>query len=416
MVMDITIMGVTIKIERYETETARKGKHILIYGRRKVGKTFLVKNFLSPDIYVLVKRGGGFFLEGAPFTTLDSYDQFLALFQEWIKDGKTIAIDEIQRMPIDFLEIFQTYKGDGRIILTGSSFHVVKDIISQSSPILGLVGDLKLSLISPIDILSGLSIRIDKIDVLELSPYLRDPWLIPYFHQDKTELTDILRLSKGAIRALIGEVFLEEEKRLSLVYEGIIRSLSLGKWKLSEIADLLYSRKIIPKPDAHLLRPYFNNMEEMNLVRRIPIYNKKEYQYIIQSPIMELGFSLDERYNFFQQDISKKTLKKEIDIAIPHHIEQFLGELFAQVYDGKFEYFYSHNFDIDFIITRGKKVLASGEVKWKDKVSQNDIELFLERTKHLRGDKIFISKKPIESSNAICLNPQNLLTWVNEKY
>ena len=148
--MTITIMVVTTQIQRYEADIALKGKHILIYGRRKVGKTFLVKNYLSHDIYVLAKRGGGFYLENAPLRTIDSYDQFTDMLKGWLKEGKTVAIDEIQRMPMGFFEAFQHYPDKGRVILTGSSFHIVKDIISQSSPILGLVGDLKLSLISPI--------------------------------------------------------------------------------------------------------------------------------------------------------------------------------------------------------------------------------------------------------------------------
>ncbi|MCK4266899.1 MAG: ATP-binding protein, partial [Thermoplasmata archaeon] len=382
-----------MRIERQETIHASKAKgNLIIYGRRKVGKTFLVKNYLSPDIYVLVKRGGGFYMEGASFSTLDSYEQFLQLIPSWMEDGKSVAIDEFQRLPQDFLDFLQTLSGDGRIILTGSSFHIIKEVISPRSPILGLFSDLKLSLISPLDIFRGLSEKMDDTLAFGLSPYLRDPWTIPYYGPDETELKDILRLSRGAIRSLIGEVFLEEEKKLSYVYEGIIRALCLRKWKLGEIADLLYSRKIIDKPDAHLIRPYFNNMEEMDLVRRIPIHGKKEFMYTVRSPVMELGFMLDERYNFFQQDISDKAMKKELANRVPHQIEQFCGEMFAQVYDGKFEYFYSKDFDIDFVITRGRKVLASGEVKWNDSPTKKDVDLLLERTKHLKGDRILFSK------------------------
>jgi len=379
--MAITIMVVTMIIQRSETDIAKKATgNLLIYGRRKVGKTFLVKNFLSPDIYALIKRGGGFYLEGAPFTTLDSYDQFIDLLRGWCEEGKVVAIDEAQRLPGDFLDIFQTLPRNGRVILTGSSFHIIKDIISPRSPILGLVSDLRLSLLDPLDILSGLETRCEDIEAMELSPYLRDPWIIPYYKKGETQLPDILRLSKGAIRSLIGEVFLEEEKTLSRVYEGIIRALSLRKWKMKEIADLLYSRKILATPDAHLVRPYFNNMEEMNIVKRIPIHGKKEYMYCLESPFMELGFMLDEKYDFFQQNISRATLKKEVKNAQNRHIERFCGELIAQAYDGKFEYFYSRDFDIDFIITKGKRVVASGEVKWKGSVTQKEISLFKERT------------------------------------
>ena len=414
MGMPITIMVVTTEIKRQETNIANKAQgNLVIYGRRKVGKTFLVKNHMKLDIYILVKRGGGFFLEGGPFPTLDSYEQFLQLIPGWMESGKTIAIDEFQRLPSDFLDYLQTITGTGRIILTGSSFHMVKDVISPKSPILGLYSDLRLSLISPMDIFNGLAQEMDRKTAFGLSPYLRDPWTIPFHKQEETELKDILHLSRGAIRSLIGEVFLEEEKSLSRVYEGIIRALCLRKWKLGEIADLLYSRKIINKPDPHLIRPYFNNMEEMDLVRRIPIHGKKEFMYTLKSPIMELGFMLDERYNFFQQNISDQVMEKELANRIPHQIEQFCGDMFAEIYDGTFEYFYSKEFDIDFIITRGKKILASGEVKWA-KVTKKDVDKFLERTKHLKGDKILFSKEPVEDNRIISLGPENLLEWADK--
>ena len=409
-------MVITMIIDRQETAYANKAiGNLIIYGRRKVGKTFLVKNSLAPDIYVMVKRGGGFYLEGAPFKTLDSYEQFIQFIFSWVEERKTVAIDEFQRLPQDFLDTLQTITGDGRIILTGSSFHIIREVISPRSPILGLFSDLKLSLISPLDIFRGLSEHMDNTTALEMSPYLRDPWTIPYYASDDTGLEDILRISRGAIRALIGEVFLEEEKKLSHVYEGIIRALCLRKWKLGEIADLLYSRKIIDKPDAHLIRPYFNIMEEMDLVRKIPIHGKNEFMYTLKSPIMELGFMLDERYNFFQQDISDRAIRDELANRIPHQIEQFCGELFSQVYDGRFEYFYSRDFDIDFVITRGNRVLASGEVKWTNTPTRNDVDLMLERTRHLKGDRILFSKTPIDDTRVISLAPENLLAWVENR-
>ena len=122
-------MVVTIIIERYETEIAKKAKkYLLIYGRRKVGKTFLVKNFLKYDIYVLIKKGGGMYIEGGPVTTIDSYRQFTEFLSSWLAENKTIVIDEFQRLPGEFLEFLQIQYPKGRVILTGSSFHIIKDV------------------------------------------------------------------------------------------------------------------------------------------------------------------------------------------------------------------------------------------------------------------------------------------------
>ena len=415
MVTAITITVITTIVDRYETEIANKAKkYLLIYGRRKVGKTFLVKNFLKYDIYVLIKKGGGMYIEGGPVNHLDSYQQFTEFCTTWLSENKTIVIDEFQRLPQEFLEFLQIQYPNGRVILTGSSFHIIKDVISQKSPILGLCSDLKLSLISPLDIFNGLVKKLNPESAFELSVYFRDPWVIPYFSKKETNIEDILLLSKGTVNALIGEVFLEEEKKLSQVYEGIIRSLALGKWKLGKMADLLFSRKVLKKPDQHLVKPYLKNMEAMDLVKRIPIFNKNEFRYMIKSPIMELSFSLDEKYNFFQQDISRKTLRKEVSNITPKHIENFCGELFAQVYDGTYEYFYSKDFDIDFIIKRRKKVLAVGEVKWTKPV-ENDVNKFIARTKHIPGDRIFFSKSVVDDERVISLTPHNLIKWIRNK-
>jgi len=413
MVIDITIMVVTmpaILIPRTEAAIARRaGRHMLIFGRRKVGKTFIVKNFIEHDIYVLVKRGGGFFVEGFGESGISSYDQFMAMLQDWMKNG------EFQRLPGDFHDALQTMDMKGQLILTGSSFHLVKQLLSVRSPVLGMFSEIRVSLIKPVDIFAGLGRHAPPVTAFELSPFLRDPWTLPYFRGERTSIPDILQLSREAIRALIGEVFLEEDKSLSNVYEGIIRSLACGKWELGEVADRLFSRKVIDKPDPHLIRPYFNNMEAMDLVKRVPIFGMKKFRYLLSSPIMELGYILDERYNFFQQDISGGRIDGVVREMLPIHIERFCGELFAQIYDGVYNYFYSKDFDIDFIITRGNRPVACGEVKWSASPTSKDVGLFLDRTRHLPGDKIFFSRKRIDDARVISLTPSTLLAWTRKR-
>jgi hypothetical protein len=406
-------MVVTIKIQRSETRLAKKARgNLLIYGRRKVGKTYLIKEFLDFDIYVFVKRGGGMLLEGGPAESLESYEQFLLLFTQWMADGKTVVVDEFQRLPGDFLDLLQAKGGKGRVILSGSSFHVVKDVLSHRSPLLGIVSEIRLSLITPVDILLGLCEEYTGAESMELAPYLRDPWLLPMVG-DGCGLGDALALSKGTVKAIIGEAFLEEDRELTRTYEGIIRALALGHWKLNEISNLLHARMILERPDPHAVRPYFNNMEEMDLVHRIPIYGKNGNLYVLRSPIMEAAFSLDERYDFFQRDLSPDMVRSVLTAMKGRHIERFIGDLFAQLYDGVFEHFYSSDFDIDFIITRSGKAVASGEVKW-GRCSKNDIDLFLERTKHIPGEKIFISKTDIKDARVTSLSPDGLVGYVRK--
>ena len=59
-------------------------RRILIYGRRKTGKTFLVKNYFKKAHYFFVKRGGGVFYENAK-KSLD-YDVFIAILDRLIEE------------------------------------------------------------------------------------------------------------------------------------------------------------------------------------------------------------------------------------------------------------------------------------------------------------------------------------------
>jgi len=409
--MVVTIIVVT---RRYAEKLDDLSNYTLIYGRRKVGKTFLVKNFIDHDLYFIVKRGGGIIAEDDSITNIDSFELFLERLRSALKDEKTVVVDEFQRLPNEFLDHVQSFHPKGRLILTGSSFHVMKDILSPNSPILGLVSEFKLSLISPVNVFKELGTHIDPNEGFELSPYLRDPWTFQYFKEGKTSLEDILFFSKQTIPSLTREIFLEEERTLSEVYEGIIRSLALGRWKLKEIADLLHSRGLIDQPDPSNIRPYFKNMMSMDLVSRIPLHHKKGYRYTIKSPIMELGYLLDEKYNFFEEDISDKRIKKVIKENIPKHIERYCGDLFAELYDGKYEYHYSSEFDTDFIITHDDDVLVSGEVKWSENVSESDVRKFLDRTDYLPGEKIFLAKKEFDIEGVISLTPKKLLDLLKD--
>ena len=402
MVTTVTIMAITMIIEREEINIARKASdRLLIYGRRKVGKTFLSRNYLDHDIYVFVKRGGGLLIEDGTRRNIDSYDQFKDMLELWIDSGKKIIVDEFQRLPDEFLDFLQVIGDKGKLILTGSSFHTIKRILAPKSPIMGFYSDLKLSLLHPGDIFRGLKEEMDPVQAYSLSPYLRDPWTLQFYRKDQTNITDIILLSRGVLVPLIGEVFLEEEKTLSRTYEGIIRSLSLGRWKLNSVAGLLSSRRIIEKNDPHIIRPYFNTMEQMDLVQKIPIYRKKEFMYQVRSPIMELGFMLDEKFNIFQQDIKRSIIEKEIS--------RFTGELMAELLGGAYNYFYSREFDIDFIITRKNKTVAVGEVKWKGGIGSKDISLFKERVRHFKCRKFIFSKTHFEDDKIISVTPENIL-------
>jgi hypothetical protein len=62
--------------------------------------------------------------------------------------------------------------------------------------------------------------------------------------------------SKLTIPALIGEIFAEEDRSLSKVYEAILRTVGAGRWNYKEVANILYGRNIVNKADSSVVLPY----------------------------------------------------------------------------------------------------------------------------------------------------------------
>ena len=251
--------------------------------------------------------------------------------------------------------------------------------VGKSSPILGLFLEFRMDLIDEKDILLNLKEKIkDYKKLIEFSTYLREPMLLKWFGID---LASILKNLKLVIPSLVGEIFAEEEKELSERYEGIIRALSSGKTTLSEITSSLYSNKLIPKQDVSAVKPYLNTLLEIGLVKRIPEYLGKRYYYFVSSPVIDLYYYLDEKYNFSERDLDEKYIIEKI----PMHVEDFLRELLGKIFGMRVFLINKPNMEVDIALARFKKLKIVGEVKWKKKVSGAEIKKIEEKLGKFKG-------------------------------
>jgi AAA+ ATPase superfamily predicted ATPase len=293
-------------IKRKEAEYINNiNKWILLYGRRKTGKTFLVKNFVRYDKYFFVKRDKNIINEKSI-----NYDTFKELLIEYIKSNKVVAIDEFHRLGDDFLDFLHSIGGGGKLILISSTLHLSKKILAGKSPLLGLVAEVPLSLI-PLDVcfkeISKLGFS--KKDALELAVFCREPIAIEYIKKGgdaRDIIKDIFYTTKHLVPALLGEIFLEEEKSLSKVYEGILRAIAVGKNKAGEIANYLFSRKLIEKESSTMIQQYLKNLIDFGIIKKILLVNKSDYFYDLVSPLMKLYFYADEKYNFSEEATIEK--------------------------------------------------------------------------------------------------------------
>ena len=259
-----------------------------------------------------------------------------------------------------------------------------------------------MDLVDERDILLNLKEKIkDYKKLIEFSTYLREPMLLKWFGID---LASILKNLKLVIPSLVGEIFAEEEKELSERYEGIIRALSSGKTTLSAITSSLYSNKLIPKQDVSAVKPYLNTLLEIGLVKRIPEYFGKRYYYFISSPVIDMYYYLDEKYNFSERDLDEKYITEKI----PMHVEDFIRELLGKIFGMRTFIINKPNMEVEIALARFKKLKIVGEVKWKKKVSKSEIKEIEEKLEKFKGcRKILV----VPSEDAVEKEPKGIEVW-----
>lgn len=356
-----------IIVERVKELKAFKkcGKFVLIYGRRKTGKTFFVKHWVNYDRYYFVSRDRSIFAEekGGKFERI-SYETFAREFMEMLKQGKVVVVDEFQRLQEDFLDMVHVAPKTGSLILLASALGISYKILSSASPILGLFCELVFSLIDEIDILKSLSRYYDLPDLAIAATYAREPWVIPFLEKNVHSFLKFLLIqTKHTIPALIGEIFTEEDRTMSSIYAGVLKAVSDGKLITSEIADYLFSNKLISKNDPSLVAPYLKNLLSIGILEKMEDFKVRRCYYQHVSPVVDAYYFLDAKYGFSERDLPEKELEISLKNLIGRHFEQFSGKLLSKIYGLEVRKWQAKEFEIDFVLTSFKKPKIAVEVK-----------------------------------------------------
>jgi hypothetical protein len=387
-------------IERWKNT----GKWVIVYGRRKVGKSYFVRNYTKWDKYYFVGRSRNIFVNNERI----SYESFSREVLQSLERGETIVVDEIQRLPEEFLDALHNLGVKGQLVAIVSTLWLTKEILGRSSPLLGLFSEFKMGLIDERDILKNLHehIRHPK-KLIEYATFLREPWLFPILEKSEDIFESLPNTVRLTVPSLIGEIFSEEERTYSRTYDAILKAIADGKQISTEIASYLYSLKLIPAEDPSLVQPYLKILENIGLIEKEKIYGKNKYYYKHLSPVTDYYYYLDVKYGISEREIQPLQARRVLEEKIPRYVEQFMTKLLSKIMGFWAEKIVEKDYEIDVALTDFKKLKAIAEIKWKKELADKELRRIEEKFEKYSCRKILI----VPDASTLPRQPKELEVW-----
>ncbi len=374
-------------------------KLIIIYGRRRVGKTELLRKFLEKNkgLYLLARQESEleqlktfssqiaeFFKDGVlklnPFTNWDSLFTYLSE-----KPKIPIIFDEfpyIVQSSKRITSILQDYwdnkfsKKNAFIILCGSSINMMEELLGHKSPIYGRRTEQ--ILIEPLKFNDACLFFPQNMDVKSKAAYYSilggmPAYLLEFdFNKNLKENLMFNLLKKNKL--LYNDVLfvLREELKEPRNYFSILYSIAKGNTKLGQIVnDTGLEKSFVNK--------YLSVLIDLQLIeRRVPITEKNPKRsrngiYLIKDNFFKFWFRfIFENQEYIEQEKQEKLLNEKI---LPE-IDSFIGRIFEDIvvsvisknksYNNYlFGKWWDKNSEADLVgIDKGNKKILIGEVKF----------------------------------------------------
>lgn len=282
-------------------ERFRSGKpeFVVIYGRRRVGKTELVIHFIKnkPAIYFLaeekryadnldeMKRVAADFLTDEEFKLIafENWVQMFKSLSERIKERTVVIIDEFpylveenKGVPSEFQKIWDMHLSKSEnimLILVGSSIGMMERLLGSKSPLFGRrTAQLE---IKPVNIfhvgkfLPGYDME-DCIKVYGSSDGI--PLYLKQFNAELNPIENIKNVffRRDAMLYSEAEFLMKQEFREPANYFQILKAVAFGNTKQHEIVNYT-------NIDKSIISKYIQNLEGIRIIRReYPVTERKE--------------------------------------------------------------------------------------------------------------------------------------------
>jgi AAA+ ATPase superfamily predicted ATPase len=393
--------------KKYKEE---KPQLIIIYGRRRVGKTELIKQFIKNKkaIYFLSLRENpkeNLELLAEEFYKLTNKNYFLdiktksfyrlfELFSQEIEKEKEKIVLVIDEFPYliessravlsEFQKIWDELLFDKNImlILSGSSVSIMeKEVLSYKSPLYGRrTGQWK---ITPLNFehLKEFFPNYGIEDLIKVYGCLDGiPYYLLQFDPNKSWEENLKNkiLTKGEILYLEGEFLLREEFREPKTYLSILKYMALGYNTHGELIS-------VTGIDRGNLSKYLSVLENLEIIEYIlPLGQRKRGIYKIKDKYFNFWLrfiypNLSNLELLLVEEVFKK-IKKDLNSYLGFVFEDLITDLIKRK---KFNFNFDYNLvkkwwkkdkEIDLIaLNEQTKEILFCECKWKDKVNAEKV-------------------------------------------
>ena len=394
---------------RYESN---RPEFVIIYGRRRVGKTELVLNFIKnkPNVYFLAEERQdaenlremqemmGEFIGDDEFKLI-RFDNWVDLFKGFLKRAEkrsVIIIDEFPYLikknpaiPSEFQKIWDLYlsKSNMVLILIGSSISMMEGLLGRKSPLYGRrTGQLEIKPIGIFDVkefLPKYSIE-DHINVYSCVDGI--PLYLKQFSDKLPFYGNIKRvfLNRDALLYSEAEILLKQEFREPANYFSILRALSFGYTRHNEIVDYT-------SLDKTIISKYIQNLERIKIIRReYPVTERKEKRKNARYTFTDNYFRFWFRFIYPNKTLIEKGEAGQVIRAIKQDYGSYLGHIFEDVgreflwkvvpfQFTKIGRWWHKDKEIDLVgISEQAREIGFFEVKWKSLSKRESLRILTE--------------------------------------
>ena len=383
--------------DRYNS---KKPEFLIVYGRRRVGKTELITHFIKnkPNIYFLAEEKRdldnlkdfqiiiGKYLNDPEFEKI-KFNDWTELFKSFSKKNKkrcVVVIDEFpyivkrnSSVPSKFQKIWDIYLKNSNIVLiiVGSSVSMMEKLLGAESPLHGRrTGQLEIKPMSMPELKKFLP-KYTLEDCIKIYGCVDGiPLYIKQF-TDKKSFNENIKtafLQRDSVLYTEAEILLKQEFRDTANYFSILKAISFGNTKHNEIVNYT-------DIDKSIISKYLQNLEKIRIIKKeYVITDRKEKRTNLKYGFTDNYFRFWFRFIYPNKTFIEKSEINEIARIIMRNYNTYLGFIFEEVVMDilwkirpiqftKIGRWWHKDKEIDLVaLDEDKKEIGFFEVKWKD--------------------------------------------------